>query len=423
MNPLLRPGMIFMLTALTFSHPAVAGPAFSPTTDAVEAPAEVAPDPIVRPSLDLRARYEFREVDPFDPSHSGTVRARAGLLTRELAGFSAFAELEATQAFLDDYRSNPADDSTDPFESNNSVIADPENFELNQAWLQYHRDGFTGKAGRQRIIRNNAAFIAHVGWRQNEQTYDAIDLAYAADPFTVSYTYSNQALRIFGDGANDAPPGAPLRDFEGDFHFIDGKYTTDAFTVASYAYLLDIDNSAAVGRNNSFGGFVESGPWRAEVAYQDGESSLASGHYGAWYGHASWKKSFGPSTFTAGFEFLQEDFKTPFALLHAFNGFADAFAQQRAGLSDAGGAYRGLSDAYIGYGRSDLPLGLTVATALHAFGDDRWDTTYGYEADAVLSKAFGNGFVANLKGAWFFAEEGGGFADISQVTLELNYRF
>lgn len=380
-------------------------------------------EPWVTPSLDLRLRYEFREVDPFDPSHAATARARFGLLTREVAGFSLFGELEATEALIDDYRSNPADASTSPFVANNTVIADPENFELNQGWLRYAAGGFTGTFGRQRIIRNNAAFIAHVGWRQNEQTYDALNLEYEANNTFVSYSYSNRALRIFGDDANDAPPGAPLRDFEGDFHFLDFKYAPGDWTAGAYTYLLDIDNNANVGRSNSFGGFFEQDGFRAEVAYQDGTSALAGGDYGAFYGHLTLSRPVAGSTVTAGYEYLGENFKTPFALLHAFNGFADAFATQRAGLNDQTGAYNGLNDIYLSCKKPGLPWDLTFIAAAHAYFDDEFSQNYGYEIDAVLSRKFSENVTTTLKAAWFIADDNGGFGDITQVGLQTDMKF
>lgn len=381
-------------------------------------------EPWLTPNIDFRTRYEFRNTDPFDDSQALTVRLRGGLLTREIFGFRAFGEMEATEALWGDYRSNPADDSTDPYVAGNTVIADPTNFELNQGWIQFEHDWFRLRAGRQRIIRNNAAFVAHVGWRQNEQTYDALNLEIDEGPFHAAYAYSNRALRIFGDDANDAPPGAPLLDFEGDFHFVDYRYEDEDMTVGAYFYSLDIENHAAMGETHSLGMFVHRGPVRGEVAYQFGESSLVGdGDYGAWYGHLTYTKPIGDaSEVKLGVEYLQEHFKTPFALLHAFNGFADVFVMQRAGANDAGGAYHGLTDLYLGFTQKGLPLGTTFKVFGHAYLDDRLGTFYGYEVDAVLERSFSERVSGILKAAHFVSEERG-FPDATQVTLEMNYRF
>jgi len=377
------------------------------------------------PSLDLRTRYEFRDMDELDPSHSLTSRARLGLLAGNFNGFSAFAELEATAVLVDDYRSNPTpDNSTFPYVVGNTPIGDPKNFELNQAWLEYKNDDFAAKLGRQRIIRNNAAFIGNVGWRQNEQTYDAVNLACSGHGFSLSYAYAERVQRIFGHDANDALPGPPLRDFEGDFHFLDASTTTDFGTLGGYLYLIDVNNNTSVGESNTFGAFLDSGPLHAELAFQSGTTSLnGMGDYDALYGHFIYTHKGAGATYSAGLEYLEDYFKTPFATLHAFNGFADAFILQRAGLNDMGGAYNGLADAYLGYVRPGLPWALTFKGFLHYFMDDRFGNPYGWEAEAVLAKTFNENFSGILKAAYFDADKSNGYTDIQQLSLEVTHTF
>ena len=63
------------------------------------------------------------------------------------------------------------------------------------------------KVGRQRIIWDNARFIGNVGFRQNEQTFDAARGAITALPDTViEYNYLEEVHRIFG---TDSPVGDP----------------------------------------------------------------------------------------------------------------------------------------------------------------------------------------------------------------------
>ena len=57
------------------------------------------------------------------------------------------------------------------------VIADPAEAELNQGWLAYSGlPDTTIKGGRQKIIYNNHRFVGNVGWRQMEQTFDAVSI-------------------------------------------------------------------------------------------------------------------------------------------------------------------------------------------------------------------------------------------------------
>ncbi len=371
----------------------------------------------------VTTRYEFRETDPLDPSHALTARARVGMLLGAADGFSAFIEGEGTQGIIEDYRSNPTgSNTTRPYVVGNSVISDPNNAELNQAYVKYSGNGFFTQVGRQRIIRNEAAFIGNVGWRQNEQTYDAAQVGYSNDDFSFTYVYSDRVQRIFGSDANDALPGPPLRDFEGEFHFIDLTYNADFGKVGGYAYLIDVENNAAVGESNTFGAFVNSNGFYAEVAYQEGTSSLAGGDYDAMYAHLKYTTKGLGGTLMAGVEYLGEDFKTPFATVHAFNGFADAFILQRIGLNNGpGGNYNGLTDVYLGYVKPGLPGGITFKGFLHAFLDGDADKVYGYEADAVLVKKFSDSMTGLLKAAYFTGDEY--YEDIKQVSIQLDYTF
>lgn len=371
----------------------------------------------ITPTLDARLRYEFREQDGRDESNALTARARLGLLLGENNGFSAFGEIEGTYAALDDYN---AGGGADPVEIGNTGIADPENFELNRAWAQWKGQGLTLKGGRQRIIRNNAAFIGNVGWRQNEQTYDAISAGFTGDNFSLFYAYADRVQRIFGDDAIGA-----AKEFDGEFHFLDGTYTVnDDLTLGAYLYLVDVENNPNVGESNTFGGFVSYGPFTLEAAFQDGTTAVGGqGDYDSWYAHARVAKKFGEATYGAGVEYLEKDFKTPLATVHAFNGFADAFIGQRLGLNNAGGAYDGLTDLYLSITRPGLPWGITFKGFAHLFLDDSFDETYGYEFDAVLVKKVTENLTAVVKAAWFIAEDGNGYSDIKQITVGANFKY
>lgn len=396
-----------------------------------EEPAYVPEEPTSEPdafewlkvSGDLRTRYEFREQDGLDAANSITARARLGLTLGELNGFSAFGEIEATTPLLDDYDAGPG--NTSPNNPGQTAIADPENVELNRAWVQYKDNGILAKVGRQRIIRNDAFHIGNVGWRQNEQTYDAAQLAYTGEDFDVSYVYSNRVQRIFG---NDA--GGFVEQAEGDFHFVDFSFASSIGDLGGYAYLIDVDNNPNVGTSNTYGLFANLGPVYLEAAFQDGSSSIVDGinggpqeDYESFMARAKYTLKTDAGVFAAGFDWTQEDFKTPFQTAHAHFGFADAFLAQQIGLNKAGGNFEGLFDAYLKYTKTGLPGGLTFKGHLHYFANDDLSDTYGYEADMVLVKKFSNNFTALLKAAYFFADDSSAYSDIQQVTVDLSYSF
>ena len=54
------------------------------------------------------------------------------------------------------------------------VVPDPESYEVNRFQLtNTSLPGTTLTLGRQRIVLDDQRFVGNVGWRQNEQTFDA----------------------------------------------------------------------------------------------------------------------------------------------------------------------------------------------------------------------------------------------------------
>jgi hypothetical protein len=390
------------------------------TTESVTPPPSAEGD-WIKPILDIRTRYEFGELDGFDASHAWTFRERVGLKTTSWNGFSALVEGEFSQAAVDDYHGGAF--GADPFDPANTLIADPETNELNQAYLQYTGFDTTAKIGRQRIKYDNDAFIGNVGWRQNEQTYDAIALTnQSIDGLTFNYAYVNQVNRIFGSDADGPLPN--VQDVASSIHLINASYAgIQGLTLGSYAYIMNFENLGAWD-NNTFGLSAKKDLWGltfyGELAWQD-KAGLA-GTEDALYAHGTATKTIDKHTFTFGVEHLDAGFKTPLATLHAFNGFADVFVAGR-----ASGAHNGLTDTYLSH---SMPIcwGIKWINTVHAMGDNELTAGYGWEYDSVLNKKFNDHFTAIAKFAWFNSE-GDGFVgaapvpDATRVSVELNYVF
>jgi hypothetical protein len=387
------------------------------------------PEPWIKPVIDIRGRYEFGEVEGLDPSNALTFRERLGLKTQAWNGFSVLIEGEFSQAAVDHYNGG-AGPTASPFDPAQTVIADPETNELNQGYVQYQGFDTTFKIGRQRIIYDNAAFIGNVGWRQNEQTYDAISIAnQSIDGLTLNYAYVNQVNRIFGSDA-DSPliPGfTNVQDLDASVHLLNASYTgISGLTLGGYAYIMNFSKVGAWD-NNTFGlsakGTLGGIALYGEFAYQD--KAGLGGDSDAMYQHITATKGFGSQSLTVGLEHLGAGFKTPLATVHAFNGFADVTDGAR-----ISGAHNGLTDLYVTH---TIPLfyGIKWMNTLHAFGDDEVSTGYGWEYDSVLTKKFDDHFTALAKFAQFSSEGDpytGGSAglvlpDATRVSVELDYTF
>ena len=386
-------------------------------------------EPWIKPLVDVRARYEFADIDDFDPSHALTLRARLGLKTKSFNGFSALVEGEFTQAIIDDYNAG-AGPEADPYDPSNSVILDPETIELNQAYLQYEGFDTTFKLGRQRIIYDNAAFIGNVGWRQNEQTYDAFSIVNKSiDGLTLNYAFINQVNRIFGSDADSpvTPKFGNVQDLSADIHLFNASYAgIKGVTLGGYVYLMDFEDFQPFD-NNTFGisakGNVAGLTLYGELAFQDQAGLMSDGD--AAYYHVTATKAFGTQSLTLGVEQLGAGFKTPLATVHAFNGFSDATDAAR-----LNGAHNGLTDVYISH---TIPIfcGIKWMNALHAFGDDEFSTGYGWEFDSVLTKKFNDNFTAIAKFAQFETNgdpytggaAGKALPTTQRVSVELDYVF
>src|SRR5690606_254240 len=99
-----------------------------------------------------------------DKGYASTLRTRLSFQSLP------YHDLQATLEF---------DNVSDVIESNNGGnrpgIADPEHTEANQAYLDYKGLADTIiRYGRQRVNLDNQRHVGGVGWRQNEQTYDAL---------------------------------------------------------------------------------------------------------------------------------------------------------------------------------------------------------------------------------------------------------
>lgn len=394
--------------------PAFAGSPVDPAT----APK---PDPAwITPTFDIRARYEMADIDGCDVSHAFTTRERIGFKTAAWNGLSFVANGEFSQALLDDYSGGPGKGKNtggvDPFVKNNSFIFDPETNELNELYLQYAAFDTTVKVGRQKIIYDNAAFIGNVGWRQNEQTYDAVSVTNKSiDGLTLSYSYIDQVNRIFGSSASGIFKDAP-----GGIHLLNGSYTgIKGLALGGYAYLMDFDEAAAAKWDNSTYGVSAKGTLGGialygEVACQDQAGDKNNKE--AMYLHLNATKTFGTQSITIGVEQLDAGFQTPLATVHAFNGFADATDVRR-----IDGTHGGLTDTYLTH-VTPLFWGLKWANSVHLFGDNAIGSDLGWGFDSVLTKKFDDHFTAILKVATFDTNDKQ-YATTTRASFEVDCTF
>ncbi len=381
--------------------------------DAPFAPVEVVNGITIDPILSARLRYETVDQDnSLENAQALTARLRAGMEIKAYV-FSILAETEGTLALVNDYNDTLPSNGIEPY----SVIADPENFELNRLQLAVMRDDNGVTVGRQRIILDNARFVGNVGWRQNEQTFDAVRGQAKIGPVLLDATYAISQRTIFG-------VDSPNTHFDGDFVFLNGGIRGTGVEAKAFAYLIDYYERVAFS-SQTYGVRVEADlnllgllPLKADasVATQSdyGDNPV---DYAAPYYSVNLNAKVAGFGVTAGYEELGSDggieaFQTPLATLYAFNGWADIFLTTPA---------FGVRDYYVTVGRNfggvGLPPGLNANITYHQFDSDfgslnlgsEWDASLGFKTGPVSLLARyanydANSFAIDTEKFWLQAE-------------------
>ncbi|MAB15023.1 hypothetical protein [Parvibaculum sp.] len=372
-----------------------------------------------KPFINLRMRYEHVDQDGFaNDADALTGRARLGYETGSFYGFSLLADFDLITHFgAEDFNSTVNGRTTYP------VVADPDMGQVNRAQISYTGlPETTVVVGRQRMILDNARFVGNVGWRQNEQTFDAARVTNKSLPgTTIDYAYVRRVNRIFGAGSSAG-------EFQGDTHLVNLGYTGLGFAdLTGYAYLVDLNEAPALS-TATYGlratapfhltdkaSLKLTGEYAHQTDYADNPLSLDVDYY---LGEAM--LAYGPASLTGGYEVLGSDgtsgFSTPLATLHAFNGWADVF------LTTPG---KGLEDAYAkaSYALTGLPIGrkLVLGVAYHDFSANEGGVDLGNEFDAVANLVLTDSLSLNLKFASYDGDGGYASRDKSWVTLTYAY--
>jgi hypothetical protein len=344
--------------------------------------------------FDLRYRYENSNTRSTtkETANADTVRLRIGYLTPKFFDLQAFAEYEGNQdIFTNNYN------STRNGKTQYDVIADPQQHELNQFWFTYTGLSDTEvKVGRQRIKIDNDRFIGNVGWRQMEQTYDAVMVTNKSLPnTTVKAGYIINTRDIFSK-ENDM-----------DTQFVNIGYDFEGLgKLSAYTYLIDYQalRSKNVNSNQTYGVRFNGGYkvtddikalYTAEYAWQkdlaDNRFSTELNYYHIMGGVTAYGV-----TLKAAMEQLGgqdgKGFDTPLATKHAFQGWADVFL---------GTPTDGIRDTYVSL--STKVMGVKLMGVYHNFDDDTGSTDYGQELDFVVAKKFGKHYSLLAKYAYYDA--------------------
>lgn len=343
-----------------------------------------------KPLLESRLRYEGVDQAGLKKGSALTLRNRIGFQSADWKNLKFLVEFEDVRALDDDYNSTTNGKTQYP------TVNDPTVTELNRAQVVWTPSSFTTvTAGRQRIILDDARFIGNVGWRQDEQTFDALRVDTTVGKLAVTYAYVFQVNRILGESA----------DWDSDSHLLNVTLPiTEALKIQAFDYALDFENAKA-NSTNTIGLKASGSAWvssfklaysgyyakQTDYGYNPADFELSASNID---GAVTWDMY----TLKVGYETFEGDgtrgFITPLATAHAFNGWSDALAFN--GNKTMANGFKNLSYTLTvaGYTHPAFPLikNPTLMLAYHDFETDRLSQSIGTEFDAQ----FASGLTKNL---------------------------
>lgn len=372
-----------------------------------------------KPLLDARYRYEYVDQDGLaNDADAHTLRTRLGYETGKFKNFSVLLEFENITG-NEDYNDTINGKTSYP------VVADPEDTAVNRLQLNYTGIPDTALAlGRQVINLDNQRFVGAVGWRQNDQTLDAVSVKnQSLKDTTLYYAYANRVNRVFG---TDSPMGTWD---DSHLHLINASYAGLPFgKITGYSYLLDIPDSMALSSATYGARFEGKHPIAEGIAgllnleyahqndYADNPANLDFNYYSIEPG-----VTFGQWTIKGQYESIEGDGTNAmqFALgtNHAFDGWVDKFLTTPAnGLVDAN-----IGVTYVAKSENTWLNGTKATVVYHDFSAERGSADYGTEWNALIEQTFEQHYTLGIKMGAYDADDL--FTDTVKIMPYAQVRF
>lgn len=379
--------------------------------------------------IGLRARWETAEVGA-QKAHALTAKARLSAKYHFMDQNHAFIQFDHITSFNESKYSDGVTQNRYP------AIADPEGTEVNQANLQFEWLDSIITLGRQRIVYDDQRFVGDVGFRQNDQTYDALQIErhlFSGSKYRLAYIHN--VNRIFGneadstlsptdsrfDSLNGVRPSAQLGN-----HHIDGFLLHlninewDHFELSAYGYAVhNYDVSSFSNRTIGF-----DSRYRNKIG---NIKTLAAAEFAFQQQQAKSTDWLAYRKISAGLEYLKVKlglrhellaerdgvgFITPLATLHKFQGWADQFLIT---------PNEGLLDNSVNLQWSARPW--TIDARYHWFETDKGGIDIGKEFDLDLIFSPAREHEVKLRFADFKSSSGQSLKteDVRKIFLMYSY--
>jgi hypothetical protein len=301
----------------------------------------------------FRLRYEYvDQTGKEETADAWTLRSLIGWQTRPFHDFSVTAQLIGVSPFNHQY--NDLDKGVpNPRRLDYPVVADPEDYDVNQLFLQWSGLPSTKiRLGRQAVFLDNWRFVGDVRFRQVMQVMDGIALENRSLPDTEIYVAHFERIKQVTTKRQDV-----------NVELMNIKYRfTPSESLTGYGYLVDWDGSDLEANSSKTFGLRLDGArkvsdhWKllytAEYAkqddYRDGHRDIDNHYYriGAGLGRGEWFLRLDQEKLSGNID--GRAFQTPLGTNHLFQGWADVFlTTPTEGIEDtmliAGGKIRGVT--------------------------------------------------------------------------------
>jgi len=297
-------------------------------------------------------------------------------------------------------------------------VADARALEINQAWVEHRGPAASVRIGRQMLALDNSRFIGNGAWRQNSQSFDALQVRWKPAPgIEVQAIHLDRVHRSAGDHARN--PLARERDLDAPLARI--AWTLPNGSLVGYGYWIE-DEDVPQASTRSLGlrwdqHWPLAGEWQAGLALERAHQTPWADARGGSTAYTAIEPRLerGPLALRAGWQRLgagrDRAFQTPLGSLHGFQGWADQFTATPSG---------GLEDRWLSLQAGSTLLGWPARWELrvHDFQSDA-GLDYGSEWNAALTLTPASGWSSMLKYADYRAD---GFGrDVRKLWLQLEW--
>lgn len=374
-------------------------------------------------------RLRFENVDQGGNSKDAnafTLRSLIGYQTKAFHGFSVTAQAYGLTPFTDNYN-DVKKGSPHPSRTDYPVVADPEDYDFHQLFLQWSNANNTVKLGRQGMILDNWRFIGDVRFRQNWQVFNGLSFTNTSlKDTTISLAHYEQVKQV------------TTKIQDADVEVANIKYKiTPTTSVSGYGYFIDWNGrSLEASSNKTFGVRLDGSQklndrWKvlytAEYAkqsdYKDGSDFIDNHYYrvGAGAGYGDWFLRLDQEKLSGNSDGVA--FQTQLGTNHLFQGWADVFLTT---------PNQGIKDTMLIAGGK--LLGAKIKAEYHIIDSDRNFNTVGGGSGDSLGKELDLGvyykFTKQMTGSLEYANfkegnkiDGQRKRDIQKIWLTAIYKF